>query len=86
MRKCIAIFAYTKYTIYVVFMNAEEIIQLLTSTPKVYAGVMPQGTFSSIICRIKAGTCKPQTMQWFFEQFGYTPVKAEITWQKKICN
>lgn len=64
-------------------MTSEQIIDILTTSQKIYAGIMPQGTFSSIVTRIKNGTCKPKTKEWFFTKFGYSLIIKEEHWEKK---
>lgn len=64
-------------------MTTKEIISILQDTPKCYAGKMSQGRYSRIISAIKAGTCKSQTIEWFMNQFGFTPIKNDQEWIRK---
>lgn len=66
-------------------MTTDEVMKLICSEPKFYAGIMPHSTAFSIKRRWKLGTIKQSTLIWFFKKFGYEP--GEIEWQqiKKVA-
>lgn len=60
-------------------MTTDELMRIICTEPKFYAGVMNHSTAFSIKRRWKNGTVKQSTLIWFFAKFGYEP--SEIEWQ-----
>jgi hypothetical protein len=62
-------------------MTEQEVYKDLLGRIKPYIGVMPQGSYSNTMIRIKAGLSKPATIRFFYERLGYICVNNK--WQRK---
>ena len=63
-------------------MNKEELLNIITSQPKYYAGIYEQSHASQIVRSIRAGICKQSTEEAFFGAFGFMVDKPQ-TWKMK---
>jgi len=66
---------------YNVIMTEQEVYNELKQKVKPYIGIMPQGSYSNYMIRLKAGLLKPATIIRFFGLMGYS--FANNKWSKK---
>jgi hypothetical protein len=64
-------------------MTEQEVYAELLKKVKPYIGIMPQGSFSNTMIRIKAGLSKPATIRFFFTRLGYEQNPVNLQWHKK---
>lgn len=66
-------------------MNTDELMHLICTEPKFYAGIMKSSTALMIKKRWKNGTIKHSTLIWFFQKFGYETKSVEWQQIKKVA-